>query len=477
MKRVMMIAHPFPPEGSATSFRTLRHIRQLPRLGWSAQVITANPAQYERYDPNLLAMVPKEIEVIRVKAFDPWQKFQSWRSSRLQKKQSGAAWAITRRSCPQNHGKIRTWFRDKVRTVEAWWYHPDPTMPWIRPAVKTSVKVCERKRPDVIWANAGRVSAFHIAEQVSRQTGVPYVLDFDDSWTITHNDFEARQPRWAKRMARRKMYQFLKGAQAVVFRYHTEAECFWRAYRGAMDASRIYIIPNGYESPIEQYVAPAGDKCKILYSGTLGTYRYDGLLESLKLLKETDPERANQLRLLFVGEGMEPLADQAIALGLSDLIETTGPKSYAEINILQQQVHALLVLGRLATINGYELFAGAKLFGYLKAGRPIVGVLPADETKKILHRLGARTVADVDSVSDITRVLRLVLDNWSSGTLSSLAPDPKACEAYSSERQTATLVRALEGVPSEEPFIPGAQAVPPSLRETIENKEWLNGAS
>ena len=61
----------------------------------------------------------------------------------------------------------------------------------------------------------------------------------------------------------------------MVFRYDTEAECFWRAYRGALAASKIYIIPNGYESPIENFVAPAGDRCTILYAGTLPDYRYD----------------------------------------------------------------------------------------------------------------------------------------------------------------------------------------------------------
>lgn len=475
MNSVIMIANSFPPEGAAASYRPLRFVRQLHTMGWNVKVISVLPSQYERYNSELSAMVPAETDVIRVKGYDIWQAFQSWRSRKLQKKHSWGAEERSGRACDGQPSTFRSWARGMVRTVEAWWYHPDMAMPWIRPAVKATVKVCAHKPPNVIWATAGRVSSFHIAQRVSRLTGVPYVLDFDDAWTITHNDFEASQPRWATRLTRRTMYQLLKGAQAVVFRYDTEAECYWRAYRGALDASRIYIIPNGYESPIEQFVDPAGDKCTILYAGTLPDYRYDTLLKSLSVLKETDPNRAKQLRLLFVGEGMDALAHEAAALGLSDIIETAGPTSYAEITRLQRDAHALLVLGRPATMKGYELFAGAKLFGYLKAGRPIVGVLPQDETKKVLQRVGVRTIADVDSLSEVTTVLRLVLDNWSMGTLSSLLPDPKACEAYSSERQTATLVRALEGVPPEEPFVPGAQAIPPSLRAALENPKWLDG--
>jgi hypothetical protein len=126
-------------------------------------------------------------------------------------------------------------------------------------------------------------------------------------------------------------------------------------------------------------------------------------------------------------------------------------------------------------MKGYELFAAAKLFGYLKAGRPIVGVLPDDETKNVLRSVDARTVADVDSVPDITSVLRVVIDSWSAGTLSTLVPNSKACEVYSSDHQAATLVCALEGLPAKEPFVPGAQMVPASLRSSIETKNWLDG--
>src|SRR5262249_49228483 len=163
-----------------------------------------------------------------------------------------------------------------------------------------------------------------------------------------------------------------------------------------------------------------------------------------------DPDRAKRLRLLFVGDGMEALANKAVALNLSDIVETMSPVSHTESIRLQQEAHALLILGRPPTIRGYELLAGAKLYGYLKTGRPIIGVLPPDETKKTLFRVSVSTVADVNSPVEIVAVLRQVLDAWSSGTLSSLVPNRIACEVYSAARQTAALVRALEGVPAVE---------------------------
>ena len=112
------------------------------------------------------------------------------------------------------------------------------------------------------------------------------------------------------------------------------------------------------------------------------------------------------LRFRFVGEGMDDLAKQAAMLGLSDIVVTSGPASHAEITRLEREADAFLVFGRLSSIKGHELFAGAKVFNYLKANRPILGVLPQDETRKILERVGISTIADAASPVDIQLTVR-----------------------------------------------------------------------
>jgi hypothetical protein len=248
-----------------------------------------------------------------------------------------------------------------------------------------------------------------------------------------------------------------------------------RTYKAALDVSRIHLIPNGYEGTIDEFVVPSGDQCTILYTGTLSDYRYDTLLQALHWFKKSDPARAKRLRLLFVGDGIEVLANDAAALGLADIVATASTTPHAEIVRLQREAHALLLLERKPTLKGYELFAGAKLFGYLKAGRPIVGVLPSGEAKKILQRVGVSTIADVDSPAEIIAVLRKILDAWATGMLASLVADRTACEVYSAQRQTAALVRALEGVPPEKPFVPGLLEIPLSLQGDIGERGWKNG--
>jgi glycosyltransferase involved in cell wall biosynthesis len=467
MKPIIMIAYFFPPEGNAGTYRPLRFMRHLSSMGWSPSIITLETNCYERYDPSLLSWIPEETEVLRVRSRDLWQAIQSRRSQRLQERLSRASLETVVRLCASHQRPVRSFIRGIVRTAEGWCYHPDMAMGWIRPATKATLNLCARRQPNVIWATAGPVSSFIVAQQVSHCTGVPYVLDFRDAWTVVYNEFDSRRPAWATRSNRRTMYRLLKGAQAVVFRYHTEAECYWRAYHGALEAARIHIIPNGYDGLIENFLAPDGDKCTVLYTGTLSSYRFDTFLQGLYWFKKSDPARAKHLHFLFIGESTEAFSQEVAALDLSDIVTTVGPTSHAEITRRQQEAHAFLVLGRPPTMKGYELLAGAKLFEYLKVGRPIVGVLPADETRRILRSVGVSTIAAADSPYQIAAVIRQLVDAWSEGTLSQLIPDRTACEAYSAERQTAALVRALDGVEAADPFVPGSVDIPPSLRLEI----------
>ena len=188
------------------------------------------------------------------------------------------------------------------------------------------------------------MSSFVVAQKLSESTGIPYVLDFRDAWTITYNEFEDRRPNWAKRYEQRRMYRLLEKAHSIIFRFYTEAECYWRTYKGAVEPSKVHIIPNGYEGNIDEFAAVKSQKCKLLYTGTVSDYRYDSFLRGLVALKRSSPDLANRLHVSFVGEGADCLGKDAQALGLSDMVTTEGPKSQETVTKLMRQAHALLIL-------------------------------------------------------------------------------------------------------------------------------------
>ena len=476
MKSVIMIAYNFAPEGNAGAHRPLRFVRHLPSKGWKPTVVTVETKSFERYDLSLLAQVPRDVEVIRVANRDPWLVLQERRTKRVQRRNSSLTPEELTKIETAQKAPFRSLVREAIRAVESWCYHPDPVMGWIRPAVKTIRELQARQSVDVILATGGPWSSFIVAERASRLTGVPYVLDFRDAWTLTWEPFTDRRPFWATLYDRRTLYRLLKNAQAIIFRYETEAECYWRAYPGALDPQRIHLIPNGFDGTLDEPKTVRGEKCQILYTGTLSYYRYDTLLDALERLKKDDGSRIRQLRLLFVGEQSDSLYAEAAKRGLSDVVIPSPPVSHAEILNLQRESDALLMLEREQTMKGHELLAGAKLFGYLKAGRPIVGILPDGEAKKILRGVGVSTLADVKSVDGITKLFHRILRAWEEQSLSSLVPNPIACAAFSAEKQVAVLTRALEAQTPREQFVPGLAEVPASLRDMIGDRGWVHAA-
>lgn len=458
-KSVIMIAYYFPPEGNAAVYRPLRFLKELVKRDWQVTVICCQPYQYERIDPQLLRQVPASTRIIRVKGRDPWRAFQAWRGVRIENKLAGSSAEEARGVVARHHVPWRTRLRELVKTAEACAYRPDRTMLWIRPTTRETLAVCQQNRPHVIWATIGPLSAGVVAYRTSVATGIPYVLDFRDPWGLEYYDREVRRPAWAKKVDNRIISRMFERAQAVVFLFESVAQAYLRAFPGTLERTKIHIIPNGFDGEVESFVHAPGDRCMVLYAGTLSTYRYDTLLEGLVRLKRKDPARAAQLRIRFVGEGLRELTERVGKLDIHDLVEVLPPTSSAEIRRLQREAHALMVLGRVPGRKGHELVAGAKLFGYLQAGRPIIGVVPRDETRRILGQLGNSLIADAETPTEVVAVFEKVLTAWSNRTLDRLVPDRAVCQTYSSGRQISGLITALNGALPEK--ILAADAAPP----------------
>src|SRR5262245_42839296 len=70
MKRVLMVSPHFPPDSSAAAHRVRLLAPHLPDAGWQPTVVTLDAASYEgRLDPDLAALVPTTLDVVRATAW------------------------------------------------------------------------------------------------------------------------------------------------------------------------------------------------------------------------------------------------------------------------------------------------------------------------------------------------------------------------------------------------------------------------
>ena len=133
-----MIAYVFPPEGSAGTYRPLRFVRHLPSHGWRPVVIAEKTQYYERYDPQLLDLLPSGVEIVRVPNPDPWKAIQERRTQKFRQKISSAPTDVIVRIATSHERPLRTTLRNLVHTIESIVYFPDLTMRWIRPATEAA---------------------------------------------------------------------------------------------------------------------------------------------------------------------------------------------------------------------------------------------------------------------------------------------------------------------------------------------------
>src|SRR5438270_3935106 len=70
-RRVLMIAHHFPPAGGSGPNRALAFARHLPEYGWTPTVLTPGLAWAAQRDDGLLSELPSTLRVVRTRSFEP----------------------------------------------------------------------------------------------------------------------------------------------------------------------------------------------------------------------------------------------------------------------------------------------------------------------------------------------------------------------------------------------------------------------
>ncbi|HMK91705.1 MAG TPA: hypothetical protein VK576_01790, partial [Thermoleophilia bacterium] len=141
MRRVLVVANPYPPMASAGTTRVVRFLRHLPAHGWAPVVLTARatgPAE-----------PPADVRVVR--AAVPWPR-------RL-----------------LGGGKRRT-------AVNSWIAVPDPYMTWIAPAVLKGRELLDRELVDVVFSSSPRASVHLVAAALARHARLPWLADYRDPW-------------------------------------------------------------------------------------------------------------------------------------------------------------------------------------------------------------------------------------------------------------------------------------------------------
>ena len=386
MKRILMIAYHFPPlAGSSGIQRTLRFVQHLPSLGWQPLVLTAHPRAYEKTSSDLLADVPVDTVVRRAFALDTARHLQL-----------------------------------KGRYL-GWMARPDRWISWKFDGVRQGLRLIEQFRPDVIWSTYPIATAHVIAAQLHQKTKIPWVADFRDPMA---QDGYPADPL-TKQNYLQIEEQAAQLASFCVFTTPGAARDYQQRYPSA--AQRMVVIENGYDeesfasasalAPAVQTQPPGSRPLVLLHSGIVYPSERDPtqLFMALGQLKSQQLLGPHELRIRFRASFHDDLLRTLSAQhGAQDFLELCPAIPYREALAEMMQVDALLVM-QASNCNAQ---IPAKIYEYLRAGRPILGLTdPQGDTAGVLREAGLPEAVPLDSASKIAASLQKLVNEWRCGQL------------------------------------------------------------
>ncbi|MFN3789589.1 glycosyltransferase [Massilia sp.] len=423
VKRVLMVAFHFPPQrGSSGIQRTLRFTQHLPGFGWEPLVLSAHPRAHPETGQDQMGEIAPGTVVRRAFALDT-ARHLAWRGKYL-----------------------------------GWMALPDRWVSWVLGAVPAGLALVRRYRPEVIWSTYPIASAHLIGLALRRLTGLPWVADLRDPM-LDDSHPSGRLKRAATAWIEA---QTLKHCSRAVCTTPGAVRTYETRYPG-LPPGRLCLIENGYD---EQAFAAAQSEAAprvprgagpliLLHSGIVYPSERDprplfAALASLHASGRLSP--ANFRLVLRAAVHEEWLARLAAEHGIEELVEIAPPLPYRAALADMLGAGALLVL-QAANCNAQ---VPAKLYEYLRAGRPILALTDADgDTARLLRQAGIDTIGPLDDTAGIADALERFLDLATAGK-APLAPET-VVRAQERRARTLQLASLFDAVVAEENAAAGAR--------------------
>ena len=377
-----MVAYHFPPlAGSSGIQRTLRFAQQLPEFGWQPIVLTTHPRAYERTSDDLLREVPTDLPVARVFALDT-----------------------------ARHLSVAGRYPHFLARPDRW-------MTWRFAAVGAGLALVRQHGLHAVWSTFPIATAHQIGGTLARRTRLPWIADFRDP--MAQEGYPEDPVTWRSFKAIEE--KTIAAARWSVFTTPGAARAYRRHYPAAAD--RIVVVENGFDE--ESFSGFDADVAReplrpgaitLLHSGMVYPWERDPTQFFMAIAKIVDAGdvRDGELVVRFRAAGYDDrLRALATEFGIERFIELLPPIPYRAALEEMLRADALLVL-QAANCNEQ---IPAKLYEYLRSGRPIVALTdPVGDTAGVARAAGVTAIAPLDSTADIATLLVRVIAALRAGT-------------------------------------------------------------
>lgn len=425
-RKVLMIAHAFPPCHAVGALRAGKFAKYLPELGWQPIVITR-----EWEDKGGLE-VPPGVQIVSTAYSD---RLSLFRRGRIRAARESSPQSRQRTTEPARRSRLHKLASFLLKELLA---YPDEAIGWRPHALEAGRRVLRSEDIALIFSTSPPATSHVIAAELQRETGLPWVADFRDLWTQNHY---RRHTRLRQAIERRYEVRTLDGAAVLVTVSQPLAEKL-RVLHG----TPVDVITNGFDEKDYSDDPPAlTPHFSLTYTGQLYAGKRDPslLFRAVQRLAKAGVIGRTKLSIRFYGPDSEIVRRLARVSGVEDLVSCEGAIPYKAAVRKQRESTALLLLNWDAPKEAGVYTA--KVFEYLGARRPIL-VVPHNDgvVEELMQETGAGVAARTEN--EITDILAV----WYSEYLSTGSVEYHGKEdvivQYTRQEQTRHLAHVFDRV-------------------------------
>jgi glycosyltransferase involved in cell wall biosynthesis len=320
-------------------------------------------------------------------------------------------------------------------------------IPWAGAAERKALEVGARLPPGVVIATSPAHAALLAGARVARRLGWPLVVDYRDPWSA-HQWPRWRRSAFAQWCARRIEHRLIARSAARVLNTPAMLASFNRAFPDLAPAAN-FVIPNGFEAAAASTATPpTGGPIHIVHAGEIFTGR--SLLPVLRAaarLRARHPARP--IRVITFGALPEVELTRIRAESLEEFVEVRPRVPFADLFAELQRAHLLL-----AVVGEHMVYSTPyKVYDYMAAGRPILGIAPAGAA---LFELLAESGAGLCVARDDDAGIEHAIETFMGGTVVPLRARVERYRWSSLALQYRTVIETAAGARP----LPAAQAPP-----------------
>ncbi len=427
-KKILIITYYWPPAGGPGVQRWLKFAKYLPEFGWKPVIYTPENPSYPLLDESLMKDVPKDLEIVKTKIWEPYQLAEKLNKSN--KKFKAGQFDV---------GKNQSWKSKLSIWVRGNFFIPDARVFWVKPSVKFLEQYLKENQIEVVVTSGPPHSLHLIGLHLKKKLpNLKWIADFRDPWTEISYYKHLKLTKSSDQKHRQLESEVFKNADITLATSYTDAENFRK------NGANALCITNGFDESDSNT-----QTLKFSETSTKFTLSYIGVLEQLRnpenlwkvlndLVRE-NAEFAKKFTLKFAGRVDDKILNSIEDSNLKNHILNLGYLSHDKA-IEEMQTSEILLITNFPNDSSKGIIPG-KIFEYLATGKQIISFGPKDaDVSKILNETQAGKHFSYDDSEKIKEFILEKFELWKEGNLSE---NTQNIEQFSRKNLTKKLAEIL----------------------------------